>query len=298
MSNTGGVHYNGIISYGRALGTKRINISRNANFSDCALSFPFAKGSQRYAALGHYYNNSERCVCKWPIAGHVNHEAYFEADIRMVKLALKILESFNRCRIIDRVVRMNIPDVVTIRGNRKVLLERYINGAYEKFNSNGGWWRTQGTPGTFDLSLKMQALSHFSYHITGRNYLLCDLQGAVTEDGRLVLTDPAILSNIRTQYGDTDLGPEGIDRFFYHHQCNQYCQHDWLKPIIPAHNLQPVHLPMWGNNLQPIIRTPTPHYYETHNHVPFVGRNVPNRTLHPHVERQNLNVRTANIYRG
>lgn len=39
----------------------------------------------------------------------------------------------------------------------------------------------------------MQALSHFSYHQSGRQYLFCDLQGGHYEDC-YVLTDPVIMS--------------------------------------------------------------------------------------------------------
>eukprot|EP00959_Pyramimonas_sp_CCMP1952_P322136 6740686-Pyramimonas_sp.AAC.2 len=75
----------------------------------------------------------------------------------------------------------------------------------------------------------MQALSHFSYHVsTGGNVLLCDVQGGVYSDG-CILTDPAILS--RTQsYGPTDLGIRGISSFFSKHTCNKYCLKQWQLP--------------------------------------------------------------------
>jgi hypothetical protein len=42
----------------------------------------------------------------------------------------------------------------------------------------------------------MQALSHFSYHQSGGQHVLCDLQGGVYRDG-IVLTDPAVLSRTK-----------------------------------------------------------------------------------------------------
>ena len=57
----------------------------------------------------------------------------------------------------------------------------------------------------------MQALSHFSFQITGGQHLLCDLQGGVSDCDGAVLTDPVILSMDRC-YGVTDLGPEGISK--------------------------------------------------------------------------------------
>lgn len=38
----------------------------------------------------------------------------------------------------------------------------------------------------------MQSLSHFGYHVTGGNYVLCDLQGGVYHR-EVVLSDPVIL---------------------------------------------------------------------------------------------------------
>lgn len=68
----------------------------------------------------------------------------------------------------------------------------------------------------------MQALSHFSYHITGGNFVLCDLQGGIYQH-EIVLSDPIILSRTR-EYGVTDLGPEGISSLFSQHYCNGFCR--------------------------------------------------------------------------
>eukprot|EP00752_Nemacystus_decipiens_P007214 g6457.t1 len=80
----------------------------------------------------------------------------------------------------------------------------------------------------------VQAFSHFSYRDTRRKMLVCDLQGvqstgAVGEDraGVFELTDPVIhyRSKSRSQvYGRTDLGKEGMHRFFETHQCNDVCR--------------------------------------------------------------------------
>lgn len=74
----------------------------------------------------------------------------------------------------------------------------------------------------------MQALSHFSYHMTGGNYVLCDLQGGIYRR-HVVLTDPVLLSRRRV-FGVTDLGPSGITSFFKRHQCNGFCRREWLRP--------------------------------------------------------------------
>jgi len=76
-----------------------------------------------------------------------------------------------------------------------------------------------------------QALSHFSYHVTAGELVLCDLQGGWSADRGFVLTDPVILSsNGKRAYGPTDLSEAGISTFFARHKCNQFCKQHWRKP--------------------------------------------------------------------
>lgn len=79
--------------------------------------------------------------------------------------------------------------------------------------------------------MAMQALSHYSYHKTSGQFLLCDIQGGFDDDGA-ILSDPAILSR-NMSYGVTDMGPEGISSFFALHRCNHYCDPNWSKPADP-----------------------------------------------------------------
>lgn len=110
----------------------------------------------------------------------------------------------------------------TNRAGQKVLQEPFIDD-YQKFNSNSGWADNE-TP----WPRVMQALSHFSYHASGGQFVLCDLQGGFYADG-VVLTDPAVLSRNKS-FGVTDLGPTGISTFFSQHRCNEFCRADWTKP--------------------------------------------------------------------
>lgn len=105
------------------------------------------------------------------------------------------------------------------------LLEREIRGSFEKFNSNSGW--TSGENNILD------AFSHWSWvHTDGRN-LVCDLQGHREDDDGLphageryyyLLTDPAVCTPCH-EFGESDLGQAGIDSFFAHHVCNDWCKH-------------------------------------------------------------------------
>ena len=90
------------------------------------------------------------------------------------------------------------------------------------------------------VTLVIQAVSHFSYHTSGGQFVLCDLQGGIYHDGA-VLTDPVILSR-KKLYGPTDLGPTGISSFFSRHVCNEFCRSHWSKPKdqLPYHAAQQV----------------------------------------------------------
>lgn len=83
----------------------------------------------------------------------------------------------------------------------------------------------------------MQALSHFSYHTSNGEYLLCDLQGGVYRDFVLI-TDPVILSRT-LQFGVSDLGPEAIMSFFHQHHCTVYCSPKWTKPVYTKECYEP-----------------------------------------------------------
>jgi hypothetical protein len=141
-----------------------------------------------------------------------------------------MVTKWNSKKMIDRMVRVNVPEVWTFfqdcKGSwsgKKVLQEPFITD-YQKFNSNTGW-----SDDTIPWSRVMQALSHFSYHFSSGQTVLCDLQGGIYKDG-VVLTDPVIMSPTLGKYGPTDLGPNGISTFFHHHQCNEFCRSDWRKP--------------------------------------------------------------------
>eukprot|EP00930_Biecheleria_cincta_P011251 TRINITY_DN1138_c0_g1_i2.p1 TRINITY_DN1138_c0_g1~~TRINITY_DN1138_c0_g1_i2.p1 ORF type:complete len:699 (-),score=80.89 TRINITY_DN1138_c0_g1_i2:283-2379(-) len=104
------------------------------------------------------------------------------------------------------------------------LIEPFIEGEYTKFNSNSGWTPPEDSRfSKNDIMDYMQALSHFSWDWSGGENLLCDLQGAY-EDGKYVLTDPAIHSKKVGTYGDTDCGIVGQQAFFRHHKCSHWCQ--------------------------------------------------------------------------
>ncbi|KAI1491549.1 kinase-like protein [Biscogniauxia mediterranea] len=205
-----------------------------------ALENPFAEGAFRWVAKGTYTEGpraGQACVAKWFKTGAVFEADYFTLDIKAVDKALEIVNRFNELNMIDKAVKVNVPAVwMFLEGSKWAgqhgLCEPFIQN-YQKFNSNTGWNDDSRAWGEV-----MQALSHFSYHVTGGQFVLCDLQGGVYRS-KVVLSDPVILSRNR-DYGVTDLGPQGISSFFSQHACNGFCRPHWTQPANPQRFYRPV----------------------------------------------------------
>ena len=104
------------------------------------------------------------------------------AQLQVVNKALHVLTQWNGAGFISSTIRMNKPEVWVMTGGgregQKVLVEPYIE-EFTKFNSNTGWVGPDG--GAWNDVL--QALSHYSYHVSSGQFLLCDLQGEEGEEG-------------------------------------------------------------------------------------------------------------------
>jgi hypothetical protein len=99
--------------------------------------------------------------------------------------------------------------------------ERYLPGAFTKFNSNNGYVDSE-----HPLTEMVQALSHFSYQASEGEYLVTDLQGVVAgSESRCFcfFTDPQVLS-VRKEFGPADLGATGMRKFFARHRCGKTCE--------------------------------------------------------------------------
>lgn len=96
----------------------------------------------------------------------------------------------------------------------------------------------QATQKKYNISLSdyPQCFSHFSYRKTNRKMLVCDLQGVFdsSQDPPVYeLTDPVIHYSPlnkgdgrrfrKRKFGRTDLGENGINKFFETHRCNDLC---------------------------------------------------------------------------
>lgn len=198
--------------------------TNNSTRIDVDVSRYFATGSFRYCSLGRYaggQRTNQQCVAKW-FKDSWRSELHIKRDLEAVEKALKIITQWNNAGFSDYFVRINVPEHWTI-SNKECLVEAFIEDFF-KINSNTGWTTREDS----DVIDMLQALSHYSYHVSSGQFVLCDLQGGIFRDG-VILTDPVILSRDH-RFGVTDLGPKGISTFFYHHECTQYCQDHWTEP--------------------------------------------------------------------
>lgn len=227
---------------GSAIGSVRANRSSRAECPHDALSRPFAAGAFRYVAQGVYTNGphrGQRCVWKWPKAGAAHDASVYEQDLKAIAKAIWVVERFNAAGIVtNKKITVNQAEVWSglpgphgsapqrVAG-RKFLVEPYIQH-WRRFNSSSGWYADREV-----WDAVMQALSHFSYHVSGGAFVLCDLQGGVFRDGA-VISDPVIISGARA-FGVTDLGDKGIINFFTKHRCTSFCRPEWARPRQTGH---------------------------------------------------------------
>mmetsp|Transcript_4050 Transcript_4050/g.10276 ORF Transcript_4050/g.10276 Transcript_4050/m.10276 type:complete len:312 (-) Transcript_4050:87-1022(-) len=204
------------------------------------------EGSFRIAYAATYIGgnrNSQEAVAKcFKPRYKIMETEYFESDFEAADKAIQYAEEWNTmCANPYIVPRHTIKDIRTILitrgdihtiGGTKYLVEPLIRG-FTKFTSNNGWIsdneKWQGKI--------MEAFTHYTYHRSGGNLIVCDLQGRHKRNtyekhkSRFELTDVAICSRNR-RFGPTDLGEKGIDSFFDNHVCNEFCNvgGHWARP--------------------------------------------------------------------
>lgn len=187
----------------------------------------YAEGGLKLVFRGRYTTGprkGQECVSKVFKNESVYEYFYLDSEIRVTDKAIEIINLWNNGKFIKQEIWINRPTIwFEEKSGRKALIEPMLDN-FAKFNSNTGWVAEGMSP----WIKIMQALSHFSYHVSKRKILLCDIQGGVYRDG-FVITDPAIMSADKL-YGPTDLGTEGMIAFFAKHRCNNFCRPNWLLP--------------------------------------------------------------------
>ena len=123
-------------------------------------------------------------------------DQFFDQDVTLCTESIKIVNAFNQGKKFGSFVKVCKASVWHMtRSKQRILVEPFLSN-FQNFNSNTGW------QGSSNWSEALQSLSHFSYHHSQGDLVLCDLQGAV-EDGEVVLTDRVISSKDK-RFGPTD----------------------------------------------------------------------------------------------
>ena len=193
---------------------------------------PFAKG----ASLLVYHawdKDSKRSIVLKQSLFESDTKEYYDELVKVLWVAKQYGIQFNKAKPYHApAIEFHAAEVVEIpsaTGKKYYLTEPYLTGKYEKFNTNGGWV----TPEKSSYTETVQAFSHFSWIKSGKQLLICDLQGVrVESQSRIILTDPAIHHRNRLlKYGGTNLGYPGIQEFFKKHMCNSMCNQMNLEPF-------------------------------------------------------------------
>ena len=204
----------------------------------------FAEGVSRYAFRGEIQSkgpaNGKKVVVKVfkkEIAKKLSHwTADFSASKKAQAYARKFNEVVRQKNIQAAEISFKIPIILQVKELSKfywfflfpgaddqrfvlqgeyVALEDFIPGNYQKFNSNGGYEDES-------ISKLLLTFCHWTWEVSGHNFMICDLQGVKSANG-YYLTDPAVHSKEQL-YGPTDLGLVGMEMVLKGHRCNDFCR--------------------------------------------------------------------------
>jgi len=194
----------------------------------CVVTSESCAGAEK-AAYKAKLMSPRKCdvMIKTKIEGSCKEKSEWDIDVKTLRKAEELAARYNETKQPSRPVHFREPIVMKVVSvsspenplseeiGSYVLVEAYLEGEWEKFNSNGG-----GVNEKYETSL--QAFSHYTYDETNGELLVCDLQGVKDKDG-YSLTDAAIHSRTG-EYGPTDCGESGMEDFFETHKCRRYCR--------------------------------------------------------------------------
>lgn len=196
--------------------------------------YVLGEGSFRICLAGTYVGgnrNGQDAACK-RFRREFRHmeDEFFSQDFRIADKVIDIATDWNEICDKGKEILVNRGSIHYSRSGIKYLVEPLIR-YYEKYTSNTGWI---GNTDRWQVRC-LEAFSHYSYHRSGGEMLICDIQGRYRNNrynpskSRFELADPAICSRNR-RFGPTDLGEKGIDSFFANHVCNEFCNNNWARP--------------------------------------------------------------------
>ncbi|CAJ1968337.1 unnamed protein product [Cylindrotheca closterium] len=200
-------------------------------------NYKLGEGTFRECFEGIYIGgnrNNQAAACKRFKSQYTSMEnEFFAQDFQIADKTIDFAESWNDVCPYGKEIMVSRGSLHT-KGGRRYIVEPLIRD-YDKFTSNTGWI---GDTSNWQVRC-MEAFTHYTYHKSGGQMIVCDIQGRYRHNrfskakSRFELGDPAICSRTR-RYGPTDLGEKGIESFFSNHQCNEFCEDNWSRPRCPS----------------------------------------------------------------
>ena len=193
---------------------------------------PFDKGSCRLAYRALLLSSSETNIIKVYASKKTLSRAKYEgASILTHSTAIHLAKVFRDQSLphdapLIKFVRIKLVQYLERRDTPYATLEPMICGNWEKYNNNHGLVVPSPTPEHNTNHEIVQAFSHWTYVISGKRLMVVDCQGVFDATANeFTLTDPAIhCTDDATMFGGTNLGKDGVLRFFETHKCNEYCR--------------------------------------------------------------------------
>uniref|UniRef100_A0A6A7FU59 Eukaryotic elongation factor-2 kinase n=1 Tax=Hirondellea gigas TaxID=1518452 RepID=A0A6A7FU59_9CRUS len=153
-------------------------------------------------------------VAKISIDPFEEKDSYFH-DVAMQAFAQQSADMYNQYDPPKPVAFIRSWVLQLVDRNRDVFcgVEEFIDGSYRKHNNNYGFVDDdeRSTP---------QAFSHFTYEVSQRKLLICDIQGVND-----LYTDPQMHSLDGCGFGKGNMGRKGIEKFLATHRCNAICRY-------------------------------------------------------------------------
>lgn len=196
---------------------------------------PFAEGTQRivYYGIDCTFNPPKKVVFKEfkYLGDGLNKLESYKHQMEIQSISFFLSRKFNKKKPVEaKEILFTKVVVVSLRDRPKPFYcsqEPFIEGAYVKYNSNHGFVNKN------EYAATLNAFSHWTYQETDGYLMVVDLQGVKhnTRVGfKFTLTDPALHCKDLTRFSGTNLGIDGMHRFFRTHHCNSICKAMNLRP--------------------------------------------------------------------
>jgi len=174
---------------------------------------PFAAGNLRYARHGRIMDGTSSdpwrpCIFKDFKARGAKQQSLtrYLMEMEVNSVASALAERFNEevGPPAHRRMRYVLASVASTE-HQNYFVEEVLDGTFTRYSYNTGYWEED----LLDEWLLRFAL--WTHKVTSGFLMVTDLQGVLTDEG-YVLTDPVILCRDLSRFGNTNLGPEMMER--------------------------------------------------------------------------------------